>query len=153
MVPISCENFMCTLKAKLIWQFLLNSIYFNISLTLIIHCAQIFVDLIFVVGHYPQKLNHHEKFCVYGIRRMQILYIPDNCSTTGHLPFLVWDGVQAMIGKLQPPNCLQRHIALVTPKLLNVCVTGCNLFASNEPCVSKSLTVALSIYFLYFKTV
>ena len=40
---------------------------FIILLALIIRCAQIFVDLIFVVEHYPQKLIHHEKLCVYGM--------------------------------------------------------------------------------------
>ena len=35
--------------------------------------------------------------------------VPNDCSTTGHLPFLVWDGVRAPTGKLRsrnnPPVC------------------------------------------------
>ena len=43
------------------------AIQFNISLALIIRCAQIFVVLIFVVEYYPRKLNPHENLCVYSI--------------------------------------------------------------------------------------
>ena len=33
---------------------------------------------------------------------MQILYIPNDCSTTGHLPFLFWGDVRATTKKLSP---------------------------------------------------
>ena len=36
---------------------------------------------------------------------MQILYLPNDCSTTGHLPFLVFGDVQATNGELWPRNC------------------------------------------------
>ena len=35
---------------------------------------------------------------------MRILYIPNDCSTTGNLPFLVWGGVQATTGEVWPRN-------------------------------------------------
>ena len=35
---------------------------------------------------------------------MKILYIPNDCSTTGHLPFLVWGGVRATTGEVRPRN-------------------------------------------------
>ena len=35
---------------------------------------------------------------------MQILYIPNDCSATEHLPFPVWGGVQATSGELRPRN-------------------------------------------------
>ena len=38
------------------------------------------------------------------IQSMQILYIPNDCSTTEHLPFLVWSSVQATTGELRPRN-------------------------------------------------
>ena len=38
------------------------------------------------------------------IQCMRILYLPNDCSTTGHLPFLVWGGVQATTGELWPRN-------------------------------------------------
>ena len=36
---------------------------------------------------------------------MSILYIPNNCSATGHLPFPVWGGVRATTGELRLRNC------------------------------------------------
>ena len=33
---------------------------------------------------------------------MRILYIPNDCSSTGDVPFLVWGGVQATTGKVAP---------------------------------------------------
>ena len=42
---------------------------------------------------------------------MHILYIPNDCSATGQVPFLVWGGVRAMTGELQPRICLQKPIA------------------------------------------
>ena len=39
---------------------------------------------------------------------MQILYIPNDCSATGHAPFLVWDGIQATNGEPWPQNCFKR---------------------------------------------
>ena len=36
------------------------------------------------------------------IRCMRIIYIPNYCSTTGHLPFLVWGGVRATTKKQYP---------------------------------------------------
>ena len=38
---------------------------------------------------------------------MQILCIPNNCSATGHLPFLVWGGAWFTTGGLRPKNCFQ----------------------------------------------
>ena len=35
---------------------------------------------------------------------MRILYIPNDCSANGDLPFLVWGGVQATTGKLRQQN-------------------------------------------------
>ena len=84
---------------------------------------------------------------------MRILYILNDCSSTGHVPFLVWGGVRGTTGKLQPQNCLQkcimfslRHfwgfcsIILAAARiirshmdyLLNMCITGCAEFASNQ---------------------
>ena len=37
---------------------------------------------------------------------MQILYIPNNCSTTGHVSFLVWGNVRAMASKLISKDAL-----------------------------------------------
>ena len=48
---------------EILW---LLAIQFNISLALIIRCAQIFMDLIFVVEYYPRKLNPLENFFVHG---------------------------------------------------------------------------------------
>ena len=36
---------------------------------------------------------------------MSILYMPNNCSTTGHLPFPAWGGVRATTGELRLWNC------------------------------------------------
>ena len=38
-----------------------------------------------------------------------------------------------------------------TPRLLNLCVTGCDEFASNELCTSS--TIVFFIYLVYLKTV
>ena len=40
-----------------------------------------------------------------------ILYISNDSSATWHLPFLVWDSIQATTGELWPRNCLQSHFA------------------------------------------
>ena len=88
------------------------------------------------------------------------MYVPNDCSATGHLPFLVWGGVQATTGELRPQNGLPVRRTLVqqilwplsmysgrgmysqaTPRLLNTCVTGYNEFARNQMSVSRSLTV------------
>ena len=55
----------------------------NILLALItgIHCAQIFLDLIFVVEYYPQKLNRLEKFGMYGIQLIPV-YCTHNFSVS-----------------------------------------------------------------------
>ena len=45
-----------------------------------------------------------DKHSSKAIRRERILYIPNNFSTTGHLPFLVWGGVRATTGELRPRN-------------------------------------------------
>ena len=103
---------------------------------------------------------------------MRILHVPNDCSTTGHLPFLVLGGVQGTTGELQPRNCLQKCIVFsfehfcgfflhiqgvahnqATPRLLNACVRGYDEFARDKLCVSKSWTVILSIYLLYLKIV
>ena len=36
---------------------------------------------------FSDKLNSKTIVC------MRILYVPNDCSATGHLPFLVWDGI------------------------------------------------------------
>ena len=96
---------------------------------------------------------------------MRILYIPNNCSTTGHLPLLVWGGIRATTGELQPQNdpqyarCFWLDNSLVsvtysghgmysqaTLGLLKAYVTGCDEFASNQLCVRRSLTIVSSIY-------
>ena len=46
------------------------------------------------------SVTHNSK----TIRCMQILYIPNDCSATEHLPFLVWGGVRATTGELRPRN-------------------------------------------------
>ena len=58
------------------------------------------------------------------------------------LIILVWSCVSTTAGKLQPRNCLQYPThscldtslashTLITPGLLNACVTGCAEFAKN----------------------
>ena len=46
------------------------------------------------------SVTHNSK----TIRCMPILYIPNDCSATEQLPFLVWGGVQATTGELRPRN-------------------------------------------------
>ena len=55
------------------------------------------------------KLNLKTVMCMW------ILHIPNDCSTTRHLPFLVWGGVWAMTGELRPQNC-----QLLSPKMHHV---------------------------------
>ena len=68
----------------------------------------------------------------------------NNCSATGHLPFVVWGGIRATTGELWPRNCLQGHLAFsfadfwgfsslqATPRLLKTCITGCDGIARNQ---------------------
>ena len=41
--------------------------------------------------------------------------ILNDCSAARHLPFLVWNGIRAITGRLQPQNC-----QLLSPKMLPV---------------------------------
>ena len=88
------------------------------------------------------------------------------CYQVQYLPFLVLDSVQDTTSKLQPQNCIQRCITFLfvdfwaslhllrmwkvhsqaTPGSLNVCVTICDEFASNQLRVSNSSTIVFSIY-------
>ena len=60
--------------------------------------------LSFFFSFFADKLHTKTIVC------MQILHIPNDCSATGHLPFLGWGGVLATTGMLWPQNCLQRHL-------------------------------------------
>ena len=79
---------------------------------------------------------------------MRILYIPNNCSATEHLPFLVWGGWQATAKERShsmQDACVRRLLWLLfmysgwgtysqaTPGLLNACVLryGTSLLADN----------------------
>ena len=100
------------------------------------------------------------------IWRMQIWYMPNDCSAIGYvymyLPFLVWGGVWATVDKLQPWNshpvhktfllgnfsglclCILSVARIARPHpdyWMHVCITGCDEFTSNELCVNKSLTI------------
>ena len=97
------------------------------------------------------------------IQCMQILYIPNDFSATGHFPFLVWCGVRAMTGGWWPQNCLQRHSGFLFCNFLDFCsrIPGvahivrphpdCDEFASNQQWVSGSSTIVVFIY-LVLKT-
>ena len=96
----------------------------------------------------------------------RLLYISNNCSTTRHLPFLVWGGAQATTGKLRPRNgppsmqdALVRRLlwllslyficgtySQATPGLLNACISACDEFASRQLSVIRSSTTVFSIY-------
>ena len=113
------------------------------------------------------SVTHNSK----TIRCMQILYIPNDCSATEHLPFLVWGGVRATTGELRPRNgprvcktsvfvdfwgfCLCNpgvaRNSQATPGLLNACVTVCDEFSRQLP-ASRSWTTVFSIY-LMLKTI
>ena len=98
------------------------------------------------------------------ILRMQILYIPNNCSTKGHWPFLVWGGIQATTSQLQPRNCLQRCIAfslghiwgfcscisgvtcIVRPHSDYWCVCYRQQRVCYQPWVSRKLTIVFSMW-------
>ena len=45
-----------------------------------------------------------------AIQCMGILCVLNDCSTIGHLPFLVYGAVRTTTGELWPPNYVQRHI-------------------------------------------
>ena len=55
---------------------------------------------IFFLSFFFLSVTHNSK----TIRRMQMLYIPNDCSATEHLSFLVWGGVRATTGELLPRN-------------------------------------------------
>ena len=93
---------------------------------------------------------------------MQILYIPNNCSVSGHFPFLVWDGIQATTGELWLQNVPQQaKCACLTTSVAFVMYSRCGMynpatnieFASNEMCVSRSLIIMFYIYLVYLKTI
>ena len=70
---------------------------------------KISILFIFFLSSFSNK--HNSK----TIRCIRILHIPNNCTATGHLSFLVWGSVRATIGKLQPRNSY-----LLFPKMLCV---------------------------------
>ena len=56
----------------------------------------------------------------------QMVYIPNDCSATGNLSFLVWGSAEATTGELWPQNRLQRPFAF---SLINfwgfcLCISG-----------------------------
>ena len=59
-----------------------------------------FVHLLSFFFLSSSSVTHNSK----TTRCMQILYIPNDCSATEHLPFLVWGGVRATTGELWPRN-------------------------------------------------
>ena len=58
-----------------------------------------FVHLLFL--SFADKLNTKTIVC------MGIVHISNDCSATGHLPFLVSGGVRATTGELRPRNLLE----------------------------------------------
>ena len=114
--------------------------------------------------------------CLFVHFLSSLLYIiPNNCSTTGHLPFLVWGGIRVTTGELRPRNgppvsktlifvdfcgfCLcipgvARTYSQATPGQLNVCIacTVCDEFTSRQLSASRCWTIVFSIY-LMSKTV
>ena len=50
-----------------------------------------------------------------------ILYVPNDCSMTRHLPFLVWGGVWATTGELQPQNCFQKCLMCLIVDFWGLC--------------------------------
>ena len=54
---------------------------------------------------FSNKLNLKTIVCMW------ILQIPNDCSATGHLSFLVWGTIRATTGKLRPQNGLKRCLA------------------------------------------
>ena len=85
----------------------------------------------------------------------QIIYIPNNCSATGHLPFLVWGGVQTTTGELRPQNWLWRHFTCLVVYFWGFCSIIPGVACINRPhpdywtratWVSRSSTIVFSIY-------
>ena len=58
----------------------------------------------FCLSSFLSSFSFSDKHSSKTIRCVRIVYIPNDCSTTGHLPFQVWGGVQATTGELQPRN-------------------------------------------------
>ena len=99
-----------------------------------------------------------EKHSSKTIWHMRILHIPNDCSTTGCLPFLFWGGVWAMTGELRPEtipqyprrSCSSTSVASVYVFWVWHVQSG-HEFASRQLSVSRSLTIVFSIY-LVLKT-
>ena len=57
------------------------------------------------------------------------------CSTTGHLPFLVWGGERAMTGKLRPQNCslVCKTLAFVYFYGFSLCIPSVAIMVAPHP--------------------
>ena len=103
------------------------------------------------------------------IRCIQILYIPNDCSTTGHLPFpdmgrhtsYYWRATAKKRSHNRQDARVRRLLWLLftysgcgtysqaTPRLLNACILQClDEFASRQLSVGRSWTIVFSIYLL-----
>ena len=60
-------------------------------------------DFVHILTIFLSLINLTQKTIMY----VQIVHIPNDCSATGHLIFVVWGSVQATTGELQPQNLLK----------------------------------------------
>ena len=120
-----------------------------------------FFFLSFFLSFFSSSSDKHSSKTILCMR---ILYIPNDCSTTGHLPFLVRGGVRATTGKLRqrngPPVC--KTLAFVDfclriPGVARIVrpqpdywkhVAVCDEFATRQLLVSRSSTIVISIYLI-----
>ena len=86
-----------------------------------------------------------DKHKLKGVRCMQILYIPNHCSTTLHLPFLVWGGIRARTVKLWPQSCLQRCIFLLFGHLFGLLHNKCTCIHVHRRLLGVCCYLALSV--------
>ena len=125
------------------------------------------MSILFIFILSSSSATHNSK----TTRCMQILYIPNDCSATEHLPFLVWgrrtsydwramakkrsqsmqdERVRRLLGLLFTKSGCGTY-SQATPGLLNACVTVCDEFSRQLP-ASRSWTTVFSIY-LMLKTI
>ena len=113
-------------------------------------------DFVYLRASFHSFLQMHN-LKLYCVRK---LCTPNDCSTTGHLPFPVWSDVRGTTGELWPQNCPQgsitftfRHLwgfrcgmhSQAIPGLLNVCVIHYNELTHNQLWVRRSSTIVFPI--------